>query len=254
LELIKFDYNCYTGRWPFSKSRRAGFDELRRIHEKHGISTGYISSLDSILYNDPMEGDLELAGILDGTGYKMVPSLNPMLPNIERDFRVADESFEYQAVRIYPGIHGYDYDSPELEQLISIAGEKDKAVFIQTSFGDSRMDYLLKQRQTDLEKIPGLVERFPGIKFVLFNLRIFEITKFHGIFAGRDDIYFDMSELKHSMFALEELIAQGLGEKVVFGSFYPMFDFSGAYIHFNGTDQTTLDRILGNNIFERGKE
>jgi hypothetical protein len=222
------------------------------MHEKHGITKGFISHLDSILYNDLMEGNIELAEILKGTGYDIVPSLNPRLPNIERDFNMADKSFDYRAIRVYPTIHGYDYNSPEFGQLMAVAGERKKAVFIQTTFGDLRMDYLLNQKPVGIDGINDLVEKSKGTKIIFCNLRIFEIKQLKYTFINNDDIYFDMSELKHSMFAVEEVLSEGLLNKAVFGSFYPMFDFSGAYMHFEGTEKSTRDKILGNNIYERG--
>ena len=250
--MSNFDYNCYIGRWPFSKSRNADFDCLVKIHEAHGITHGFVSSLESILCNDPMEENLQLAAMLKSTDYDIVPSFNPLLPNIERDFRISDESFDYKAVRVYPTIHGYDYDSMELEHLITIAVERNKAVFIQTTFGDIRMDYLMKQKPADIMKISGLIKKAEGTRIVFCNLRINEIRQLGDVFRNSDDIYFDMSELKHSMFAIEDIVTEGLEGKMVFGSFYPMFDFSGAYIHFKGTTHSTRDKILGKNIFERG--
>ncbi|MBN2882754.1 MAG: hypothetical protein JXN10_04445, partial [Clostridia bacterium] len=100
--------------------------------------------------------------------------------------------------------------------------------------------------------ISDLVEKYKGIKIILCNLRIFEIKQLKETFVNNDDIYFDMSELKHSMFAIEEIVSEGLLNKAVFGSFYPMFDFSGAYMHFEGTEKSIRDKILGNNIYERG--
>jgi len=249
-----FDYNCYTGRWPFSKSRKVDFNSLRLIHERYGITKGYVSSLDAILYNDPTEGDLELYDVVKGTGYEIVPSLNPLLPNIERDYKIADGTMEYRSVRFYPSIHGYDYDCPEFIEAVDMAHDRDKAVFIQTSFGDPRLDYLLTQRMPDISKLPGLIEGAGNTVIVLCNLRIFEIVQLAEFFRNRSNLYYDMSELKHSMFAIEELAGNGILGNAVFGSFFPMFDFSGAYIHFKGTEQSTRDDILGRNIFERGTE
>lgn len=252
LELINYDYNSFIGRWPFSKSRQASFEDLKAIHEKHDISGGFVSSLDSVLYNDPMEGNLELAKILDGTDYETVPSLNPMLPNIHRDFDMADRNFKYRAVRIFPSLHGYDYDSPKLIEFMNVAKEYDKAVFIHQTFGDARLGYLLKQKPADIEKVKLLAQKSNGTKIVLCNIRLNEILQIQELIRSNVDIYFDMSELKHSMFAIKELEDIGLTDKIVFGSFYPMFDFTGAYIHFKGIDEKRINGILNRNIFKRG--
>jgi hypothetical protein len=227
-------------------------DEIKEVHDKAGITGGFISSLDSVLYNDPMEGNLELAEIVTGTTYEIVPSINPLLPDIQRDFKMADNSFDYSTVRIYPSLHGYDYDCPEMTEFMDVAKEYRKSVIINHTFGDGRLDYLLKQKPADINKFRLLSEKNNGIRIVLCNIRLNEIVKIQDLLRNNDNIYFDMSELKHSMLAIKELEEIDLVKKIAFGSFYPMFDFSGAFMHFKGVEEKVVNEILERNIFKGG--
>ena len=252
MELNNIDYNCFIGKWPFSWARQTDLDKLGIIHEAHGIDSGYVSCLDSVLYNDPMEGNLELAKFIKNTLYEMVPCMNPLLPNPERDFRISYESFDYRAVRIMPTVHGYDLDDPNLLEFAEIAASRQKGLIVHTTFGDPRLDYLLLQKPINLMKLPKLLEKTVDTPLLLCNIRLNEISELNDVLETYENIYIDMSELKHSMFSIEHLKEKGLLGRLVFGSFYPMFDFSGAYVHFRGADENTRDRILGNNIFQRG--
>lgn len=78
------------------------------IHTRNGISSGYITSLNSIFYNDPFEGEVELHEKIKTSLYKHIMTVNPMLPGIRVDMERAIKDFYIKGVRVYPGYHGYD--------------------------------------------------------------------------------------------------------------------------------------------------
>ena len=245
---MKTDYNCFAGRWPFIKRRQAGFDALRKMHEKHGIESGYVSSLDAVFYNDPFEGDLGLSKEIKGAGYRHAISINPMLPNTEYDIKRADESFGYDAFRIYPTLHGYDFDTPQFTEFYHMATQKEKPLFIHCLFGDPRLDYLLKQRLFESESLGLFLKVDHSIPVVLCNMRLNDIYAMASYAGENNNVYYDMSELRHSMFAIDELSKAGLDDRMVFGSFYPVFDFRAAHIHFDGVDDSIKNKILNRSI------
>ncbi len=245
---MKKDYNCFIGSWPFIKRRQADFDGLRRMHEKNGIETGLVSSLGAVFYNDPFEGDAELSKIIMGSGYDQAVSINPMLPNTGYDIKRADESFDYDAFRIYPTIHGYNFDSPQFIEFSHMAAEKKKSVLIHCTFGDIRLDYLLQQKPFESESLELFLKSGHKVPVVLCNMKLGDIENMAEILKKDENVYFDMSEMRHSMFALDDISNMDLSEKIVFGSFYPVFDFMAAYIHFKGVDETTRDVILNRKI------
>lgn len=249
---MKTDYNCFTGAWPFIKRRQIDFDGLRRMHEKHGIETGLVSSLNAVFYNDPFEGDVELSRIIKNSGYSHAVSINPMLPNTGYDIKRADASFEYDAFRIYPTIHGYDFDAPQFTEFIHMAAEKGKPVLIHCTFGDFRLDYLLRQIPFETESLGLFLKSGHEVPVVLCNMQLGEMDKMADILKKDKNVYIDMSEIRHSMFALDDLRGMGLADKTVFGSFYPVFDFKAAYIHFDGEEESARDKILNRKIIKRG--
>jgi len=245
---MKTDYNCFVGAWPFVKRRQIDFDGLRIMHEKHGIETGFVSSLGAVFYNDPFEGDFELAKTIKGSGYKQAVSINPMLPNTVYDIKRAEESFSYDAFRIYPTIHGYDFDSPQFIEFHHMAIQKKKPVFIHCAFGDIRLDYLLKQNPFEVDSLKQFLASGMRIPVVLCNMRHGSMIDMEQTLNNDKNIYVDMSEMRHSMFSLEDMADAGLLNKVVFGAFYPMFDFLAAYMHFDGVEEKTCSNILNRKI------
>jgi len=245
---MKTDYNCFTGAWPFVKRRQVDFDGLRKMHEKHGIKTGIVSSLNAVFYNDPFEGDMELAQKIKGSGYKQAVSINPMLPNTAYDIKRADESFEYSAFRIYPTVHGYDFDTPQFIEFYHMASQKGKPIFVHCTFGDQRLDYLLRQIPFEMESLSQFIKTGLNVPIVLCNMRLGAMESMADILGKEDNVYMDMSEMRHSMFAIDDLKDMGLISKIVFGSFYPVFDFMAAHMHFDGVDDRAKNAILEREI------
>ncbi|MFO7612841.1 MAG: hypothetical protein R6W99_10225 [Clostridia bacterium] len=251
---MRTDYNCYIGSWPFSLRKKASLDDLMCVHDRHGFETGVVGNLDSVLCNDPLEGDIALADILKHTRYGMSLTVNPMLPNIERDFIKAGELFDYNAFRIYPSVHGYGFDAPEFRNFMDIAGETGKPVLIMCSFGDARLDYLLMQRPVEM----GPLKEFLGSEhknpLVLCNIRMHEIDDAADEMRKHQNIYIDTSELKHSMFAINDLKAAGFAQRLAFGSFFPLFDFGAAYIQLEGVDEDLRREILNRDVLKEVKK
>lgn len=245
---MNIDYNCFIGSWPFVKRRQIDFTGLCKMHEKHSIETGFVSSLNAAFYNDPFEGDLEVSRIIKSSGYKQAVSINPMLPNTMFDIYRADESFEYSAFRIYPTLHGYDFDNPDFIEFYQMAVQKRKPLLIHCSFGDFRLDYLLRQAQFSIKSLEKFIQSGAEIPVVLCNIRLADIENLAGVLLKSKDIYIDMSEMRHSVFALNDLKEKGLTDKIVFGSFYPVFDFLASYMHFYDVESNIQNGILKREI------
>ena len=245
---MKTDYNCFVGAWPFIKRRQIDFDGLRRMHEKHEIESGFVSSLGAVFYNDPFEGDFDLAKKLKGSGYSQAVSINPMLPNIAYDIQRADESFNYDAFRIYPTIHGYDFDTPQFIEFHHMASQKKKPVIIHCSFGDIRLDYLFKQKPFEIESLTRFLSTGMRTPVVLCNMRHGSMIDMAKTLSADNNIFVDMSEMRHSMFSLDDMADAKLLNKVVFGAFYPVFDFLATYMHFDGVADNICSDILNRKI------
>lgn len=245
---MKTDYNCFVGAWPFVKRRQIDFDGLRRMHEKHGIESGFVSSLGAVFYNDPFEGDVDLATKIKGSSYRHAISINPLLPNTVFDIKRADRSFSYEAFRIYPTIHGYDFDSPQFIEFFHMAVQKKKPIFIHCAFGDIRLDYLLKQKPFETESLKQFLKTGMKTPVVLCNMRHGTMIDIAETLIKEKNVFIDMAEMRHSMFSLNDMDEAGLQNKVVFGSFYPVFDFLAAYMHFDGVEEKICNDILNRKI------
>lgn len=227
------DYNCMIGNWPFRKIRNKTLDELKRMHDKYKIESGYISSIDSVFYNDPYEGDLELFNKIKNTKYKMTLSMNLNLPYLYRDIKKANETFDYEGIRIYPSIHKYPIQGNKFNEFLHMVKENNKKLFISYRMGDIRLDHIIKQNLNSLEDIKRVFDNNYNNEIYFLNLKSYEILELKQYFINDSKIYFDISDMKHESFPLEKLDNENLNDKYVYGSFFPFYPFESTYLMYN---------------------
>ncbi len=229
------DYNCMIGQWPFRYLRKNTIDDLKRVHLKHEVESGYVTSLSSVFYNDPFEGDVKLFDEIKDSQYKMVISMNVSLPNLYRDIKKANDSFSYEGIRIYPSIHKYDLLGSKFNEFCHMVKEENKKLFISYRMGDIRLDYLFNQQLPDITTIKAIANNPYDLQLYILNLKSQEITSLQDEFIKSPNVYFDSSDIKHETFAREFLKKEKIDHKVVFGSFFPLYTFESNYLIYTKT-------------------
>jgi predicted TIM-barrel fold metal-dependent hydrolase len=227
---VNIDVNCLVGNWPFRKLYKNTFEEVKKIHMENGITSGYVSSLDSIFYNDPFEGDEDLHEILKGTSYHHVLTINPQLPEFIQDVKDGIEKFDIKGVRIYPGYHGYSLSDSKVKELCQVLADYDLPLFVTVRMEDERMDYLLKPEKVPASDIEALLNSNPENKFILLTAYSNELTSIKEAINNHKYVRFDTSGLKGPLFVVEKMLEDFLPEKMVYGSLYPLYSFSCTYL------------------------
>jgi len=220
--MVKIDVSCMVGHWPFRKIRRKSFEDLRKIHEGNGISSGFVSSLDSIFYHDPFEGDEELHNILKGTAYKHVLTVHPNLPYFSDDIAKGIELFDIMGVRIYPGYHRYSPDSREFQTLCGILKKAALPLFLTLRMEDERLEYIVKSRAFSTDDIAGFIKASGDNVVIISNIRYRELLALKDVIGPRENVFFDTSGLKDELFVIEKLLDAYKPEKILYGSLHPM--------------------------------
>lgn len=217
------DVNCLLGHWPFRKIRKCTFGDLRSVHAENDISTGLVSSLNSIFYNDPFEGDNELFDIIKSSGYKQVLTINPLLPGYAYDIKEGMKLFDIIGVRVYPGYHGYDLTDHRFETLCDILTSYDLPIFLTMRLEDERLEYIIEHKLMKLETLTGFLSNHTNLTTILLTIRNEELLYLKDILYSRPNVYYDTSGLKNQLFAIEK-ITDALGSKnLLYGSLHPLF-------------------------------
>lgn len=238
------DLNCLIGNWPFRKLYRNSLSDLQLIHEKYGVSGGYLASLDAIFYNDPYEADEEVASMIRNTPYHFVATSNPQLSatlwDLEREF----DKLHAAAVRLYPGYHQYSLQDPALVSLMNLLKERDKPVFLVMRMEDERLNYLMSPTAPAVDDIVQFLDKFPQNKIVILNARYAELLALAPAIARHPAVFCDIAGLGHQLFVIEKLLQSIPASHICFGSGFPLQCFGSSFLLLQHAQISEKDKLL----------
>lgn len=248
--MFRTDVNCLIGHWPYRKLHKNTFEDLRKVHIDNNISSGYVSSMDSIFYNDPFEGDEELHEILKGSNYHHVLTINPMLPEFLGDIQKGIKLFNIKGVKIFPCYHGYSLDDINIGILCTELKKRNLPLFIVLRMEDERLNHLVKPSTVDLREISKFISRNKDIKIVILNANIYEILELQKDTTINDNVFFDTSGLKGPLFPVEKLLEAVDVKKILFGSLHPLYCLKSTLLIVEKAqiEEAAKDKIMCENI------
>lgn len=211
------DAGCFCGHWPYRKLRCNTLPQLSALHKKVGIAGGLVSNLSSIFYNDPIEGDEELAAALCGTSYSLACNVNPALQGSDIAVQRAISRISPAALRLYPTIHKYALNTPAVNQIAVLAAEYNVPVILTARLEDPRLDFLLCQSEPDINAFLDCAARNPDTRFLLSAFYPYELQSLPQSLPK--NLWVDLAGCFKPVFALEQLLTVIPVERVLYASF-----------------------------------
>lgn len=245
----KLDVSCFLGQWPFRKCREFSLDHLKQAHQLAEISGGYVSSVQSIFWNDPMEAEEELAADLVGTGYGQVCTVNPRLPDVEAYVNEVVSRFSARAVRICPGYHGYRMDDSCMEPLYRALLKHQLPLYITSRLEDPRLEYIVSARVLEVPELRDAAQALKGVKILYTNLQTGELSALSDLVNGNQNVYVETSGFRGPTNCLEWVVENVDSRKVLFGSSYPLYALQSSLcaITYAAVSETEKKRVLFEN-------
>jgi predicted TIM-barrel fold metal-dependent hydrolase len=212
-----FDVSAFTGNWPFRRLSKPKLSDLLEAHKANGITGGLVSCLESVFYNDPEEGDRELAQQLP-KGYLLALSHNPMLPFALEDLR--ENRLNAAAVRLYPCYHKYRLS--DSLPFCRKAGENGLVICIMAKMDDIRLDYLWLQTPPAVSEVMELAKAAPETRFILSGITLGEIYRNAEALSKCPNLYFDLAFSGDLAFGYEKICSSLPIERLLFGTYFPL--------------------------------
>lgn len=230
------DASAYAGHWPFRMLENNSVQAVCDNAEKNGITHVVISSLHSVFYKDPSDGNRELMTEIKNckTPVKILPLavVNPMRPNWEKFARRAISKEGFCGFEIHPTYHGYgilphfstyDRTYPAAE-VLKLAKELGVPVRICAAFENYRQRHYMDM-QTDipgndictlLQEVPGTSCIIAGASITTLGAGICDYAKEH------DNVFFDISRVDgYSAHPAKRLLDYVDSKHLCFGTLAP---------------------------------
>ena len=225
------DVNIYLSRWPLRRLPADEPAELVSLLRRHGVVQAWAGSFDGLLHRDIAGVNARLADDCRRYGDGLlVPfgSVNPKLPDWETDLRRCVEEHGMPGIRLHPNYHGYQLDDPDCARLLRLAAELGLLVQLALIMEDERMMHpLLRVEPSDPGPLRGLFQKTPRLRVVLLNSqRVLRGQALADLLAA-GEFYADMAMLE-GVGGLRNLLAKVPLNRVLFGSYAPMFYFESA--------------------------
>lgn len=243
----RVDCNCMIGGWPFHRVRNPGFEDLKKMHARAGITGGLVSSTDAIFWNDPYEAERILAKTLEGqSDYKHIMTVNPTLVGWRDDLVRAEREFNVAGVRVTPGFHGYSMDHPEMQALAEEVKKRGWILIVTVHMEDERVAYLLKYNAVPVDEMQAFLTKNADQQILLANIRVHEVKKLSDIILANDNILCDISGFKDLLFVMEDMQELGFVNKLVYGSMSPLFCITSTTLML---DECSLDKSIVDSVY-----
>lgn len=227
------DTNVYVSRWPFRRipgDDTAGLVEMLR---GHGVVQAWAGSFDGVFHKDIGAVNARLAEECRTRGEGLlVPfgTVNPRLPDWEEDLRRCHEEYGMPGIRLHPNYHCYTLDEPAFARLLRMASERGMIVQLAAWMEDERHQHPLMPVPTvDLAPLAALLKDLPEVRGVLLNTAHVPGNKRLSPLAEAGQVFFDLAKLE-LIEGLAKLMRQVPVERIVFGSYSPMFYFESTLL------------------------
>jgi predicted TIM-barrel fold metal-dependent hydrolase len=241
------DFNSYIGQWPFRRLCARTACEILKWMDKNGVDVAVVSSLNSVFYNDPHEGNLELMEEVNQHSERFVPLavLNPRYPGWEKDMEECI-SRGFRGIRLYPQYHNYALTDEECLRLVKKASEKNLVISIPVRLRDGRGRHWMDlARDIELGELERLAEKSNGAKIVVLEAR----GAADSPLIKHPNVYFEISRMNAVFGEIDRLIELAGDSRVVFGSGFPLKYLTNAILKAKLVQkpEETMEKILWKN-------
>ncbi len=231
-ELI--DVHVYVSRWPTRRMRGDETPELVEILAQGAVSEAWAGSFEALMFKDIAAVNARLAEECERHGRgRLIPfgAVNPKLPAWEEELRRCQERYRMPGIRLHPNYHHYTLRDPDFVRLLEAAAERGLIVQIAAWMEDERRQIpLMRAPAVDLAPLPALLERLPRARVMVLN-GFLSVQRAPALvpLARSDRVAFDFAMLD-GMMELRNLIGAAGLDRVVFGSYSPMFYLESALL------------------------
>jgi len=243
------DTNVYLSRWPFRRIDGDETADLVELLSRRGVTQAWVGSFDGVFHKDLAAVNARLAHECRKCDESMLlpfGSINPKLPDWELDLRRCHEEHGMPGIRLHPSYHCYTLDNPAFVRLLRMASDRGMIVQIAAWMEDERhQNPLMPVPTVDPAPLTKHLSELPDLRVVLLNSVHVPADRRLPALVEAGQVFFDLARLE-LIEGLAELLKRVPVERILFGSYSPMFYFESTLLklHESVLDESQTERIL----------
>lgn len=245
------DVNVYLGQWPY---RRLPLDEPKALADRLralGIEQAWAGHFDALLHRDIASVNVRLASACQESGgfFRPIGTIDPTLPDWERDLDRCAGELAMPGIRIHPNYHGYKLDDPVCEAVLKRATELKLLVQLPLTMEDDRTRHpRYSPPSVDAGPLAKLVGKIEGLRLVILNAgKTITAEQAADVVRG-GDVLVDIAMIE-GLEALSRWVEAVGPERLLFGSYAPFFYPESATLKLveSGLPESVVTKIRGAN-------
>lgn len=243
------DLNAFIGAWT-SYPVVGDIDTVRNSLRSYGVEQLFVSHLGAAWCQNPHLFNDKLYRAVDAYDDVLpVPVIDPTITTWQNELDYAVQQPEVKLVRLLPAYSSYNLS--EMDAFLTALTKVKLGVVVQTRLEDPRRQHPLAQvPDVPAADIADVAEQHPDLTVVIGGPRTGEIRTLKERLLKIPRLYADISQAD-GLDVVKVLVAEGLRDKLLFGSHAPLFIPHAALSRvITDVDNETAAAILGGNAIK----
>ncbi|BBH22816.1 hypothetical protein Back11_41610 [Paenibacillus baekrokdamisoli] len=226
MELKAIDMTAFLGQWPYRLQSYAAAEDLIAMVNRLQLAGVCVSHIASIHGHDTRSGNAALLTEC-ASDSRLWPFaiLNPSEPGWKDELAWVVGSGA-RGVRLLPGFHGYDLDSPEVKELVLAVRKADLPLQVFLRLEDERLQHQrYKVKPVSIHAIVELAVALKGHRLLISGVRDYEWDEVWRQLPSElrtGQLLFDLWYCNSPLAAIASLCRRGGAVSFVYGSGVPL--------------------------------
>lgn len=223
------DCHVSLGHYPFRSLEAENAEAFAERLRQRGVTEAWAGAFEGLLRRDVAAVNKELAGLCAKHPGLLRPcgTINLTLPDWQDDVKRCAEEHGIRVIRLHPNYHGYALDAPAFRELLGLAAKHHLVVQLIAQLEDERtQNPAVRVAPVNLKPLPALMQEMRETRLMLLNANAAMVLRH---LQECPNVWLDFAMIE-GVGGVETLLKTWPQERLVFGSFAPVFYWESAQL------------------------
>jgi uncharacterized protein len=219
------DCHVYLGAHPFRRLGAENAAEFAEALQKRGVTEAWAGAFEGLLRRDVAAVNHELAAKCQNTLFRPCGTINLALPAWRDDVMRCAEEHGMRVIRLHPNYHAYELETSAFRELLTMAAKHRMLVQLVVQMEDERTQHpQVRAVPVDLKPLAPILHEIQDARVMLLNASAAMVLRH---LQDCPNVWLDFAMIE-GVGGVETLLKSWPVERVVFGSFAPVFYWESA--------------------------